>query len=205
MPEAPAPLDDAVGDLREVAAEGLAQALPAADAPAQRPIEPGHPGDQRLERHAGLAGPAVGQPHQVLGEAQASVFGQGPDPEHAVHRHRRRAVADHPLGQVDVADDPAVDLDEHPLLGLVRRVAQRAEERVAVGSLEDVQEGLVDRLVVGLGAEAELDRTATIGQPHDRLGQFHRWSHLRGEPRAVRARLAFAGGHPALPTIIPSL
>ena len=52
MPEAALALDHAVAGLREVAAEGLAEGLPAADAPAQRPVELGHPGRQRLERRA---------------------------------------------------------------------------------------------------------------------------------------------------------
>ena len=64
-----------------------------------------------------------------------------------------------------MADDPAVDLDQQPLLGPVGRVAQGAEERLAVGPVEDVEQGLVDRLVVGLGAEAELDRAAAEGEP----------------------------------------
>ncbi len=176
VPEPALALDHAVGHLGQVPAEGLAEALPAADPPPQRAVELGHPGVERLEGDAGLAGPAVGQPHQVLGVTQAPVFGQGPDPDDPVHRELGRPVADLAVGQVDVADDPAVDLDQQALLGLVGRVAERAEEALAVGPLEDVQERLVDRFMIGLAAEAELDRTATIRQPDDRLGHFHRWT-----------------------------
>ena len=138
MPESAATLDDAVADLGEVPAQGLAEALPAADPPAERPVELGHPGVERLERHAMIPAPGVGQPHQVLGEAQAAILGEGADPEYPVHRHRRAAVPDDSLGQMDVAHDPPVDLHEHALLGNVRGVAERPEERLAIGSLEDV-------------------------------------------------------------------
>ena len=52
VPEAAATFDDAVAHLGKVPAQGLADALPAADPPAERPVEPGHPGVERLERHA---------------------------------------------------------------------------------------------------------------------------------------------------------
>ena len=49
--------------------------MPAADAEAERPVESAASRvRQRLERHAGLAGPAVGQADQVLREAEAAVF-----------------------------------------------------------------------------------------------------------------------------------
>jgi len=39
-----------------------------------------------------------------------------------------------------VADDPAVDLRDQPLLRLVERVAQRAQERLSVGPVEDMEQ-----------------------------------------------------------------
>jgi len=73
------------------------------------------------------------------------------------------AVANLSLRQVDVADDTVLNLGDQPLIRPIGRVAQCPEERVAIGSVEDVQKGLVDRLMIGLGTESELDRTAPEG------------------------------------------
>ena len=75
--------------------------------------------------------------------------------------------------KMKVADDPAVDLGQNPLVGPIDRVVDRAQERVAVGTVEDVQQGLVDGFVVGFGAEAILDRAAAKREASSRRGGFH--------------------------------
>ena len=154
-----------VADLREVAAHGLGERLPAADAPAERPIELRHAGRQHLEHEPCSPAPrSTGQTHQVLGEPHPAEFRQRPDPHHAVDRDRDRAVSDLPLGQVDVADDLAVDLGQQPLIGPIDRVAQGAQERLAIRAVKDMEQRLIDRLMIGFGAEAILDRTAAKWQ-----------------------------------------
>ena len=57
-----------------------------------------------------------------------------------------------------MADHLAVDLGQEPVIGLVRRVAQGAQERLAVGPVEDVEQRLIDRFMIGFGTRAVLDR-----------------------------------------------
>ena len=84
-----------------------------------------------------------------------------------------------------MADHRAVDLGQQALLGPIRRVAQGAEERLAVRAVEDVEQRLVDRFVVGFGAEAVLDRAAAKRQAIPPARSFHRVDHL-GTRRAGR-------------------
>ena len=56
-----------------------------------------------------------------------------------------------PFGQVDVADHLAVHLGQQPLIGPVRRVAQGAQERLAIRPVEDVEQRLIDRFMIGFG------------------------------------------------------
>ena len=82
-----------------------------------------------------------------------------------------------------MADDPAVDLGQQPLIGPIHRVAERAEERLAVRSVEDVEQSLIDRFVIGFGAEAILDRAAAKWKAISRRGGFHRVDHRGDAPR----------------------
>ena len=107
-----------------------------------------------------LARPLAGQPHQVLGEAHPAEFRQRPDPHDAVDRDRHRTISHLAFGQVDMADHLAVHLGQQPLIGPIRRVAQRTQERLAIRAVEDMEQGLVDRFMVGFGPEAILDRAA---------------------------------------------
>src|SRR5436305_14035158 len=52
--------------------------------------------------------------------------------------------------------------------------------------MKDVQERLINRFVVGLGAEAELGGAATDREPEDRRGNFHRDDHLGDAPPDLR-------------------
>ncbi len=175
-PDVPGPALGLGEDLtarREVAAQDRGERVPAADAPAQRPVELRHRGRQRLHDGSGLQRPTVGQPHQVLGEAQTPILRQRADPHHAVHRQGLGGEADLPLGQVHVAGDSPLDPRHQPLVGPVTRVAERPQERLAIRSVEDVQEHLIDRLVVGLAPQRVLHGATLQGEPIGRRWRFH--------------------------------
>ena len=84
-----------------------------------------------------------------------------------------------------MADDPAVDLGQQRWSGRYDRVAERAQERLAVRPVEDVEQRLVDRFVIGFGAEAILDRAAAKWEASSRRGGFHRVDHPGDAPRAA--------------------
>ena len=197
MPEAAPALDHAVADLRA----GCGSASGRRSAGRRRPS----PAAGRTGASRSSAPGATAPVSRARSSASRIRFWANPRPRYSgsVPTHItpfigsvRRAVADRPLGQVDVADDPAVDLDQQPLVGPIRRVAQGAQERLAVGPVEDVEQRLVDGLVVGLGAEAELDRTATEREPDGRRGSFHRDDRpSETRPRAIRSSQAEPGRH----------
>ena len=93
-----------------------------------------------------------------------------------------------PLGQMDMADDPAVHLGQQPLIGSIRRVAECTQERLAVRTVEDVEQRLIDRFMIGFGAEAILDRAAAKWKAISRRGGFHRVDHRGDAPRAAAIR-----------------
>ena len=82
-----------------------------------------------------------------------------------------------PLGQMKVADDPAVDLRQNALVGPISRVVDRTQKRVAVRTVKDMQQGLINGFMVGFGAEAILDRAAAKREAISRRGGFHRVNH----------------------------
>ena len=66
--------------------------------------------------------PLAGQTHQVLSKPHPAKFGQCTDPHHPVDWNRYRAVANLPFGQVNMADDAAINLGQDPLIGSIHRV-----------------------------------------------------------------------------------
>ena len=82
-----------------------------------------------------------------------------------------------PLGQMKVADDPAVDLGKNALVGPIGRVVDRAQERVAVGPMENMEQRLVNRFLIGFGSEAILDRAAAKREASSRRGGFHQFGN----------------------------
>ena len=125
--------------------------------------------DANLLHSASFATNAAADPFA----AQASFLGTPkPDPMSAVAPAEPRVAAattaepDAAIGQVHVAGDSAVDLDEQPLVRPVGGVAQGTQERVAIGTMKDVHQRLVDRLVIGLEAGGVLDCASPKGQTH---------------------------------------
>ena len=74
--------------------------------------------------------------------------------------------------------DSSVHLHKQALDWVVRGVAQRPEERLTVWAVKDVEQRLIDRLVIRLGAEADFHRTTANRKPKRRHGNFHRYDHL---------------------------
>ena len=117
-----AALDHAVASLGQIPAHGLGERLPTANAPAERPVELRHARRQNLERDTVLACPLTRQAHQVLGKPHPAKFRQSTDPHHPIDGNRHRTEADLPLGQVDMADDAAIDFGQETLIGSICRV-----------------------------------------------------------------------------------
>src|SRR5262245_43896277 len=80
---------------------------------------------------------------------------------------------------MDVADQAVVDFNQKTLLGHVGRVAERSEIGLAVRAMKDMEQRLINRFMVGLGAEAKLDGAAANREPEARRGCFHRDDHLQ--------------------------
>ena len=59
-----------------------------------------------------------------------------------------------------MADDAAIDLRQDALVGTIGRVVDRTQERVAIGTMEDMKQRLVNRFLIGFGSETILDRAA---------------------------------------------
>ena len=174
MPGQAAALDHAVASLGQIPAHGLRKRLTTADTPPDRPVELRHARRQNLKCHTILTRSHTRQAHQVLRKAHPAKFRQGTDPHHPIDRNRHRAVADLPFGQVHVADDATIDFGQDALIGSIHRVGERTQERLAIGSMKNMQQGLVDRFMIGFGARQYSTEPRRKGSRFPGAGAFIR-------------------------------